>query len=90
MSAFNARLSPKEILGLPALSVMAAVILLASGMFSLLAPVMILKLLSALIALCSLITLIFALALGDKLVFLPVILCAYFEAKTKNLIGEEE
>lgn len=72
MSAFNARLRPKAIFGLPLYSVASATLMLPLISLAILVPVTVIKILLGLAGLVCLGGAIFFLVVGDELPFLRV------------------
>ena len=79
MSAFNARLRPKAIFGLPLYAIASATLMLPLVTLALLVPVTGLKIVLGLLGLVCLIAALFFLILGDELVFLRIRWCAWRE-----------
>ncbi len=72
MPAFNARLRPKDLFGLPVWGVISGLIALACGFMAMVFPVVAVKVLLGLIAVAALIAMFALFALGEELVFLRV------------------
>lgn len=90
MPAFNARLRPKELFGLPVLGVISGLIALACGFMAMVFPVVAVKVLLGLIAVGALIAMFAMFALGEELVFLRVRLQAKREERVLTYeVGRE-
>ncbi|ALP54961.1 hypothetical protein Tel_17040 (plasmid) [Candidatus Tenderia electrophaga] len=72
MPAFNARLRPKELFGLPLQGVISGLVALASGFLALTFPLLPVKILLGLVALLAFGAMIVLFALGEELAFLRV------------------
>ncbi len=72
MPAFNARLRPKELFGLPLWGVISGLVALACGFMAMVFPVMVIKVLMGLIAIVAFVAMVIMFALGEELVFLRV------------------
>jgi hypothetical protein len=79
MSAFNARLRPKAIFGLPLYAVASATLMLPLVTLAILIPVTALKVVLGMLGLVCLIAALVCLMLGDELMFLRVRWCAWRE-----------
>src|SRR3989304_10619613 len=79
MSAFNARLRPKAIFGLPLFALASATLRLPLVTLALLVPVTGLKIVFGVTGLACLVAALFFLILGDELVFLRIRWCAWRE-----------
>lgn len=79
MGAFNRRLAPKELFGLPLLAVAGLVVALAFGLLALLLSVVFLKLLALLLALAGLLIAVFGFWLGADLPLRAVLWAAFQE-----------
>jgi len=82
MSAYNARLQPKEIFGLPLYAVGAVTVLLPMIALAVLVPVFLLKLLFGMLALASLVAAVFFLVVGNELPFLRLVWLARHEDRS--------
>lgn len=90
MSAFNRRLQPKEMFGMPLTAVLGLVGALIFGVLALLLPALSLLLTIPLLLLCVGIT-VASFWLGDELPFLPVMLASRRErhATTREVWSEQ-
>lgn len=80
MSAFNARLRPKAIFGLPLYAIASATLMLPLATLAILIPVLGLKILLGLAGVACFLAALFFLIIGDELPFLRLKWCARQEA----------
>lgn len=90
MPAFNARLRPKELFGLPLYGVISGLVALACGFMAMTFPVLVVKLVLGLITLIALFAMFVIFALGDELAFVRVRLLSKKEAQAVTYeVGRE-
>lgn len=90
MPAFNARLNPKELFGMPMLGVLGALVALVFGVLSMMLPLP-LNLFAGVVALAGLVFSGLVFVMGDDMQWLDVMLSARTEGKciTSEIIKEE-
>ena len=81
MPAYNARLRPKELFGLPLWGVVCALVTLVFGFMALIIPVLVVKIILGLFAAVALVVMFVLFALGEDVAFMRVRWLAKREAQ---------
>lgn len=91
MPAFNARLRPKELFGLPLVGVISGLVTLACGFMAMTIPLLAVKILLGVITVLALFTMFVIFALGDELAFVRVRLLSKKESQDVTYeVGREQ